>query len=191
MLKRVSILIVAKHHIQMGVSFPVYREAEAFFCVLITGIEVCITVTGLPQGKLFPFLQLCLRLCCRRMRISWACFSLVLEGRLWRLYDGACNRKHTLLVPFALSMLIRQSCADQWIAWPRAHQFDKSLFCTLCKKAASHSPFSCSPRLNFRLNIRKNSFSQSAVRQWHRLPRELVESLSLEVLWMWMWHCRT
>jgi len=31
------------------------------------------------------------------------------------------------------------------------------------------------------LDIRKTSFSKEVVRQWHRLPRELVGSLSLEV----------
>ena len=33
----------------------------------------------------------------------------------------------------------------------------------------------------FRLDIRRNLFSQGAVRQWHRLPGEVVESPSLQV----------
>jgi len=63
--------------------------------------------------------------------------------------------------------------------WP-VDAYGKDLFVSLDKRLHLSS-LRIVQKLTVRLDIRKKLISERAVMQWHRLPRELVLSLSLEV----------
>ena len=80
------------------------------------------------------------------------------------------QEKRRLRGTSSLSTATREEVVVRW-GWP--------LLSGSCDRKRGNDPKLHQGR--FRLGIRKKLFSERAVRHWNRLPRQVVESLSLKV----------